>query len=347
MLQVRPCDLRSYRSLHSAQGRVREAATRIRFAVPVPGLRNRVEARRHIPATRLPAPSGWDSLVCPRTPLAKNSIPWRTTRRFGSRKCTEQGLPSGGRYALAHMHKAAAALRYRADRESPLPERALARTRQGPSDARTQSIQDVRRSEDRALPWSSVRLRPEVNESHWLNTRGAHFVKVPNALRLALEIVRELLQALTPGAHVRFELTLLVIVIPKRELLKSALVPGQLLAHASQLALEGFPKILRLALSTFPQLVNRDRGELLSAWRKRRQKLLDITWRSIEQLPLNRLPWQTPNVGRQRPFQKIERLRLRVSGKRLQRSPSLRWFDPPGRDRHELFVESFRSLAVQ
>ena len=67
--------------------------------------------------------------------------------------------------------------------------------------------------------------------------------------RLLLEVAVELLEADAPGAHVGFELALLLVVEVQRELLELRLVLLELLAHALALPLEGLAQVLLLALA--------------------------------------------------------------------------------------------------
>ena len=94
----------------------------------------------------------------------------------------------------------------------------------------------------------SVGLRPQINQSNRLDARRADLVEVTNPLRLSLEIVIELFETFAPRAHVCFELTLVILVVAKCQLLERALVFGELFTHAFELAFERLAKILFFAL---------------------------------------------------------------------------------------------------
>ena len=58
---------------------------------------------------------------------------------------------------------------------------------------------------------SLVRLRPEVDEPNWLHAPRAYLVELAYALRLPFELAVELLEPDAPGAHIGFELALLLL----------------------------------------------------------------------------------------------------------------------------------------
>ena len=71
-----------------------------------------------------------------------------------------------------------------------------------------------------------------------------HLVELADPIGLPLEVAVELREPAAPGAHVGFELTLLLLVEVERELLADPpLVLRQFLAHALALALEGLAQV--------------------------------------------------------------------------------------------------------
>src|SRR5262249_55278748 len=90
----------------------------------------------------------------------------------------------------------------------------------------------------------------------------AHLVEVADPLRLALRIPVELLQAAPPGPHVRFELSLLLLIEVQGHLLEVALVPAQFLTDALALPLERLAQVLRLPIAAFLEPFDCDGGQL-------------------------------------------------------------------------------------
>ena len=130
----------------------------------------------------------------------------------------------------------------------------------------------------------SVRLRPQVHEADRLHALRLHFVERPDAPRLLLQVAVELVEALAPVAHVRLELTPLVVVEVEGDLGVLALVAVELFDDALALAAKRLFEVARLPLAPLPQPAGRQLGDLVGARLELRQQLLDVARRGRQQL---------------------------------------------------------------
>src|SRR5439155_11017719 len=241
-----------------------------------------------------------------------------------------------------------AALRRRVGRGSPRHGRAPERRLPSPSAGRSRATRGVPRSRGRAWPLCSVGLRPEVDEPDRLDARRAHLVELADALRLAVEIAIELFEATAPGAHVGFELALLLVAEVEGQLPELvALVPGELLAHPLALTLEGFAQVLLLALAALLELLDGERCEFLRTRLELGQKVLYVAGGRVEQLALDRLAGHAAAGAAERTLEEVERLRFCVPRVVLKHLLALRRLDPARRDRHQLLVQSLRALTIE
>src|SRR5438876_585290 len=224
-------------------------------------------------------------------------------------------LPLRRRCPLRRNPSRAAAPRRRAGRGSPPHGRAPERRPPSQSGGRSRATRGAPGSRGRAWPWRSVSLRPEIDEPDWLDALRSHLVELSDALRLTVEVAIELLEATAPGAHVGFELALLVVVEVEAELPELvALVPGELFAHSLALTLEDLAQVFLLALAAPLELLDGKRCQFLRTRLELGQKLLYVAGGRVEQLALDRLAGHAAAGSAERALEEVKRLRLCFPG---------------------------------
>ncbi len=121
----------------------------------------------------------------------------------------------------------------------------------------------------------------------------------------------------------------------------------ELLLDAPALALEGLAQVLLLPLAALPELLDGERREFLGPRLELGQEFVDVPARPLQAVPLDHLAGHVAVGIDQRPIQKIERPRLRLSRVRLERVCALGRLDPARGERHQFLVQALRPLSIE
>lgn len=121
----------------------------------------------------------------------------------------------------------------------------------------------------------SVRLRPEIDQAHRLNSPSANLVKGADALRLPLQVAVELLKAATPSVHVGLQLSLFFCFEAQSQLVGLAFVFVQFFADVVALTLQGGAEVGRFFFAPAAKLLSSDSSQFVSAWLELRQKFVN------------------------------------------------------------------------
>ena len=273
------------------------------------------------------ARAGSGSRPCPRSPWARSSSRARTRRRRESRAGDGSG-PSSASTVRSSTQLAQEALPLGV---APVEDRAGAHQRRRRDDKarRLDEAEPLEVREDlrgRAWPWRSVRLRPEVDEADRLDALCADLVEVADALRLALEVAVELLEARCARSACRLRAGGFS---SSSKSSVSCSSSRSCLASSSRTRSRWRSRVSRRSCASrsprSPELLDRERGQLLGARLELGQELRDVARRRVEQLALDRLG--TAVASRRSPsdaLEQLERLRLRVARVGLERPLALR-----------------------